>query len=148
VVNISEPDALVDLVAYRYFYPQNAAEVAAMTNAVIRLLCNVEAAGGTIVKGRSFAIELGDLFHTLFPRAKQIFLYRDAKSYMFSALRAFDDGVQRSEGEMQQLLAGIQTWLTPLVPSITQLAPQEQLGGAGLVAHSVQGLESKVQSLL
>jgi len=81
VANISEPDALTDLVAYRHFYPENKVELNDLANAVVRLMCQVKAPGGHVIKGRSFAIEIGDILYDLFPAAKIVFLYRDAKSY-------------------------------------------------------------------
>lgn len=136
VANISEPDALTDLVAYRSTFPQNTAELSALTDAAVRLLCNVEAPGGHVVKGRSFAIELGDIFYDLFPESKSLFLYRDAKSFLFSGLRAFDDGVQRSEEEMRGLTAGLCAWLTPLLPLLAQVPDEEWVTPVELLAYS------------
>ena len=136
VANLSEPDVLLDLVAYRHDNPQNTAELHALANAVIRLLCQVEAPGGHVIKGRSFAIELGDVLSNLFPAAKNLFLYRDAKSYLISSLRAYDDGVQRSEEELRQLVAGVRAWLKPMLPLLAEVPDDQSLSVVELVSYS------------
>jgi len=121
VANISEPDALTDLAAARLGGMLKPADLAALTDATVRILANVDAKGGHVIKGRSFAIELGDLFHDLYPRAKSLFLYRNARSYALSSLRAYDDGVKRNAEEMQELLAGARAWIATLDPMVAHI---------------------------
>ena len=105
VANVSEPDALMDLTAALNSGGLDTADLLALTDATVRILANVQAERGHVIKGRSFAIELGEMFHVLFPRAKSVFLYRNAKSFALSSLRAFEGGEERSEEETQQTLA-------------------------------------------
>jgi hypothetical protein len=133
VANISEPDALSDLVAALLSGEQDPAEFVALTDATLRLLCKVDAPAGHVVKGRSFAIELGELFADLYPRAKSVFLYRNADTFLVSSLRAFDDGVQRSEEESLQILAGIRAWLKRLSPQIAQVPDEEPMSAVGII---------------
>ena len=133
VANISEPDALSDLVTAQNSGLLDKADLAALTDATVRLLANVDAKGGHVIKGRSFVIELGELFHDLYPRAKSVFLYRNAKSYTLSSLRAYDDGVQRSDEENQQLLAGIRAWLATLLPMVAAVPDEQPLSAVGII---------------
>ena len=136
VANISEPDALTDLVAYRHFYPENKVELNDLANAVVRLMCQVKAPGGHVIKGRSFAIEIGDILYDLFPAAKIVFLYRDAKSYMFSSLRAYDDGIQRSEEEFKQFLVELRAWAETLIPLLADVPDDHWLSPTALVMYA------------
>jgi hypothetical protein len=58
---------------------------------------------------------LGDLLHSHFPQAKNIFLYRHAEAYMASTLRAFV-----GNSDTPEFRAGIQGWLSTLVPPIAK----------------------------
>jgi hypothetical protein len=136
VANISEPDALTDLVAYRHFYPDNKAELNALANSVVRLLCQVKAPGGHVIKGRSFAIEIGDILYDLFPAAKIVFLYRDAKSYMLSSLRAYDDGIERSEAEFKMFLFDLRAWAETLIPLLADVPDDQWLSPTALVVYA------------
>jgi hypothetical protein len=133
VANISEPDALSDLVAALLAGGQDRAEFATLTDATMRLLCRVDAPGGHVLKGRSFVIELGELFVDLYPQSKSIFLYRNANTFLVSSLRAFDDGVQRSEEESLQILAGIRAWLKTVSPQIAQVPDEEPMSAVGII---------------
>ena len=133
VANISEPDALSDLVATQNSGLLDKADLAALTDATVRILANVRAEGGHVIKGRSYAMELGELFNELYPRARSVFLYRNLKSYTLSSLRAYDDGVQRSDEENQELLAGIRAWFSTLLPMIADVPEEQPLSAVDII---------------
>ncbi len=128
VATRSEPDALNDLVTYQHCFPGETAELRALVEATVRLLCKVDAQAAWVIKGRSFAIELAGIFYDLFPESKSIFLYRDASSWLHSGLRAFDDGIERSPAEMEGLTAQYRAWFTPLAPLVAAVPAEEHLG--------------------
>ncbi|MEL6555031.1 MAG: hypothetical protein AAFQ63_16430 [Cyanobacteria bacterium J06621_11] len=109
---ISEPDALTVIVAARYaarrndFKPNKQANkqadgqvdeqvIKALLAASVCFLCKSKTATQFVIKGRSQIAEIGDWLCELYPQAKNLFLYRDAESWLVSAKRAFTDGVQR-----------------------------------------------------
>lgn len=118
-INYSEPDVFTQLVAIRQADTRKEAEVSALVQSCTKLLCKGTEQTPTpahwVIKFRSFVIELGDLFHSHFPGAKNIFLYRHAEGYMASTLRAFVGNADSPE-----FRAGIQGWLGTLVPPIAK----------------------------
>lgn len=119
VVGISEPDAFTQLVALREWDGSNQAEISALVETCLKLQCKpteqIPNPTAWAVKFRSFCIELGDLFYTHFPNSKNIFLYRNAETWMESMMRAFATNEDDSE-----FRAGAQNWLGTLVPPIAQ----------------------------
>ena len=125
VANISEPDALLNLIAYQSSHPQNSAELRALANATVRLLCKVDAPAW-VIKGRSFAMELGPVFHELFPRARTVFLYRDAMTFVDSSVRAFDEGgITRTAEEWAAVMRWLHNNFDPLAPLLAAAPPEE-----------------------
>ena len=118
-INYSEPDVFTQLVAIRQADAGNETEISALIQSCTKLLCKGTERTPTpshwVIKFRSFAIELGDLFHSHFPQAKNIFLYRHAEGYMASTLRAFV-----GNSDTPEFRAGIQGWLSTLVPPIAK----------------------------
>lgn len=105
VVNISEPAVLSQLVIARNTSAAGDQELIDLLEASVRLLCKTPAGKAWVLKGQSFVIELGDWLHQLFPRTRNLFLYRDARSWLRSGLRAYsaaavglyaDDPAQRA----------------------------------------------------
>ena len=118
-INYSEPDVFTQLVAIRLADAGNETEVSALIQSCTKLLCKGTEQTPTpahwVFKFRSFAIELGDLFHSHLPWAKNIFLYRHAEGYMASTLRALV-----GNSDTPEFRAGIQGWLSTLVPPIAE----------------------------
>jgi hypothetical protein len=129
VVNISEPDALSVLVAARYFQPDNKTGLLEILDATIRLLCKSPAQTAWVIKGRSFIIELADWLHELYPQSRNLFLYRDGESWLRSAMRAYDDGVERTAEEIWESDNQMRVDWAPLIPLLARYDPAEHLNG-------------------
>ena len=119
VVGISEPDVFTQLVTFRDFGGSNKEEISALVNSCMKLQCKpteqIPNPVAWAVKFRSFSIELGDLLYEHFPDSKNIFLYRDAESWMQSAGRAFVE-----DGDAVETRTFFQGWFGTLVPSIAK----------------------------
>ena len=133
VINISEPDALTWLVVARYFQPDNKDGLLALLDATVRLLCKTPAQTAWVIKGRSFVIELGDWLHQIFPRTKNLFLYRDAETWLQSSLRAYDDGVERTDEERWAMENETRELMKLATPLIAQYAPEKHLSNVGIL---------------
>jgi hypothetical protein len=135
VINFSEPDALMQLVIARNTKVHNDGDLIALLEATIRLLGKTAAERAWVIKGRSFVIELGDWLHKLYPRARNLFLYRDAESWLESGLRAYGSGdVETTEEERKAGNKQRREILGPLVPLIAQYDPDEYLPHAGTLS--------------
>ena len=137
VVGISEPDVFTQLVTFRDFGGSNKAEISALVNSCMKLQCKPTEQSSNpvawVVKFRSFSIELGDLLYEHFPNSKNIFLYRDAESWMQSAGRAFVE-----DGDSVETRTFFQGWFSTLIPSIARHVSGSGplLSIAALGAHS------------
>jgi hypothetical protein len=133
MVGISEPDAFTNLVAARLADGSNDAEISALVESCLKLLCKpteqTPVPAGWVVKFRSFVIELGDLLFEHYPRTKNIFLYRNAEPWLNSMLRAFGEA-----GEDVGFRTWAQGWLSTLVPPIRR---HVKAGGALLTTSSL-----------
>jgi hypothetical protein len=91
VQSLSEPDVYSQIAAMRPKNGSRDSELTQLIRSCTRLLNKTGApqTSALALKFRSFAIEIGDLFHTAFPRAKALFLYRNAETWASSAARAF-----------------------------------------------------------
>jgi hypothetical protein len=131
VIGLSEPDVFTQLVTYREWDGSNDAEISALVKSCMKILCKpteqTPDPRGWVIKFRSFAIELDDLFYKHFPNTRNIFLYRHAESWLNSMYRVFGD----TEGDIG-FRTFIQGWLSTLVPPI---AKHVQAGGA-LLSYS------------
>lgn len=134
VVNISEPDALTQLVIARYYQPDNKVNLMALLDATVRLLCKTPPQTAWVIKGRSFVIELGDWLRHLYPRTKNLFLYRDAESWLQSGLTAYNDGVERTDEERWAIEDRVRGFMTPFTPLIAQYDADQRLSFAGIYA--------------
>jgi len=105
---ISEPDALTVIVTARYASRTNNSQankqadgqanepvIKALLAASVCFLCKSKTATQFVIKGRSQIAEIGDWLCELYPYAKNLFLYRDAESWLVSAKRAYTNGIQR-----------------------------------------------------
>jgi hypothetical protein len=98
VVSLSEPDVFTQLVGLRPTDGSLDAEIRSLAADCIKLHCRPPAPHASprrevrwALKFRSMGIELGDLLHRAFPRARSMFLYRGAEAQVESSLRAFAD---------------------------------------------------------
>ena len=119
VVGISEPDVFTQLVTLRDFDGSNEAEISALVESCMKLLCKpteqIPKPVAWAVKFRSFSIEIGDLLYKHFPNAKNIFLYRQLESWTMSTMRAFVENEDNLE-----FRTAIQMWMSTLVPSLAR----------------------------
>lgn len=133
MVGLSEPDVFTQLVALREWDGSNEAEISALVESSIKLLCKpteqTPDPRGWVIKFRSFAMELGDLLYKHFPNTWNIFLYRNAEPWLNSMLRAFGDAA-----EDVGFRTWAQGWLSTLVPPITR---HVQAGGPLLTLSSM-----------
>jgi hypothetical protein len=120
VTNISEPDMLTQLVAARFMQPDKETELKMLLDASIRLLCKTPAQTAWVIKGRSWVVELADWLHDLYPNTKNIFLYREAESWIKSNLGAFiSESDQPDTAErLFQLENEARGWMQLFVPPI------------------------------
>lgn len=133
VINLSEPDTLTNLVAARTLEPANEIELKAILEATIRLHCKTTAETAWVIKGRSFAIELADWLYEIYPGTRNLFLYRDGTSWMNSAIRAYHDGVERTEAEFQAFMQHFRPMWEPLIPLLAQYDPGNILTPVGFL---------------
>jgi hypothetical protein len=92
VISFSEPDVLTQLVQMRDFSGSNDALIGKLTAACMRLTCKQSILNQQLIwaiKFRSQASDLADLICESFPRAKCLFLYRNAELWFDSYMRAF-----------------------------------------------------------
>lgn len=133
VIGISEPDVFTQLVMFRDFDGSNEAEISALMESCMKLLCKsteqIPNPTAWVIKFRSFGIELGDLLYKHFPATKNIFLYRNAETWMISTLRAFVES--EHDIEYRTLMQGI---LSTMVPP---LAKHVQNGGELLTVSTI-----------
>ncbi|MEP7135874.1 MAG: hypothetical protein ABI904_13165 [Chloroflexota bacterium] len=133
VINMSEPDVLTQLVAARFMQPNQQDMLKMLLDACIRLLCKTPVQTAWVIKGRSWVIELGDWLHEFYPRAKNLYLYRDAESWIKSSLSAFVDDKERTPAEILQFEAETRGWMQVFVPSIARYESGRHLSGTGLL---------------
>ena len=134
VLNISEPDALTNLVVARHKGLFDEKELFSLLRASVAMLCKNTSAKICVIKGRSFTIDLGDWLHTLFPEAKHLFLYRDGESYLQSGLKAFGQEAKRLEEEELEKQLQRRKYLGELVPAIAKLDANRFLPHAGILS--------------
>ncbi len=134
VINFSEPDVLTLLVVARNTKILEDDDLIALLEASIRLLCKTTAETAWVIKGRSFVIELGDWLHRLYPQAKNLFLYRDAETWLLSGLRAFGQNNEMTEEEQQARQKERRKFMGTLVPAIAQYDPNLPLPHAGTLS--------------
>ncbi len=91
-LSLSEPDVFSQLVAARNPDGSGDADILALIQSSLRWLCRPALkpeATHTLIKLRSFGIELADLIHQATPDGWAFFLYRHGEDYVQSALQAF-----------------------------------------------------------
>ncbi|MER7267012.1 hypothetical protein ABT344_01675 [Micromonospora carbonacea] len=101
VRSYSEPDVFTEITLLRHEDPGRDAEYARLIRSCVRVLGNTGRdarsdtgglGGGTgtlAVKFRAGGIQLGDLFHEVFPDARGVFLHRDARPWLESMHQGF-----------------------------------------------------------
>ena len=134
VTNISEPDTLTQLVAARFMQPDQQGMLKMLLDATIRLLCKTPVQTAWVIKGRSWVIELADWLHELYPRAKNLYLYREAESWVKSNLGAFVNDMERTPEEMRQFEIEGRGWMKLFVPSIARYDANQHLSLTGLTS--------------
>ena len=134
LINISEPYALSQLVIARNTKKARENELVALLDAAIRLLCKTVADTAWVVKGQSFVIELGDWLHKIYPHTKNLFLYRNAETWLQSGLRAYSHGVEETDEEYMAREKRRRELLGSLVPAIAQYDDKLPLSHAGMLA--------------
>ncbi len=133
VSSLSEPDTLTMLVQARALGWGSEQQLQNILLATLRLHCRTAAERAWVIKGRSFALELADWLHALLPRANHLFLYRDAETYLHSAMSAYTDGVERPEEEDRAVEDFFRTAFAPLAPLVARVEPSQHLSGAELI---------------
>jgi hypothetical protein len=134
VINMSEPDALTQLVAARFMQPEKQAEIRMLLDACVRLLCKTPVQTAWVIKGRSWVIELGDWLHELYPQARNLYLYREAESWIKSNLNAFADETRVTIEQLRQYESEARGWMQLFVPPIARYDPNQHLSGTGLMS--------------
>jgi hypothetical protein len=134
VINMSEPDMLTQLVIARFMQPDQQKMLKLLLDASIRLLCKTPAQTAWVIKGRSWVIELGDWLHELYPHTKNLYLYREAGSWIKSSLGAFIDNIERTPAEHHQLEIETRGWMKLLTPSIARYDADQHLSLTGLTS--------------
>jgi hypothetical protein len=134
VINISEPSVLSQLVVGRNTKLASEDDLVALLGAAIRLQCKAAAETAWVIKGQSFVIELGDWLHQLYPQTRNLFLYRDAETWLRSGLRAFSNVFEGTAEERRARENERRGVLGPLVPSIAQYDAGQPLSHAEMLA--------------
>ena len=134
VINMSEPDALTQLVAARFMQPDKQAELKMLLDASIRLLCKTPVQTAWVIKGRSWVIQLGDWLHELYPQTKNLYLYRDAESWIKSNVSAFVDETRLSAEQLLQYEDEVRGWMQFVVPSVARYDTNQHLSATGLLS--------------
>ncbi|GAC1471440.1 MAG: hypothetical protein PVSMB7_23180 [Chloroflexota bacterium] len=91
VTSLSEPDAYTQAVALR-FNGERDPEIRDLVTSATKVLLKPSVTGGSslsVVKFRSFCIEICDLLCAAFPQAGSLFLYRDVDASIRSRARVF-----------------------------------------------------------
>ncbi|MFE9181976.1 hypothetical protein ACFYMB_01440 [Micromonospora haikouensis] len=95
VRSYSEPDVFTEIALLRHEDPGRDAEYARLIRSCVRVLANAGSNTGSggaetlAVKFRASGIQLGDLFHEVFPAARGVFLHRDARPWLESMHQGF-----------------------------------------------------------
>jgi hypothetical protein len=134
VINMSEPDALTQLVAARFMQPDKHAELKMLLDVSIRLLCKTPVPTAWVIKGRSWIIQLGDWLQELYPHTKNLYLYRAAESWIKSNVNAFADETRLSTEQLLQYENEVRGWMQFVVPLIAQYDPNQHLSATGLLS--------------
>ena len=134
MINMSEPDVLTQLVMARFMQPDRTAELKILLDACIRLLCKTPTQTGWVIKGRSWVIELGDWLHELYPQTKNLYLYREAESWLKSNVSAFADENRLTAEQLLQYEDEVRGWMQFVVPTIARYDPNQHLSATGLLS--------------
>lgn len=147
MINISEPYALSQLVIARNTRSVAEEDLVALLEAAIALFCKTPAQTGWVIKGQSFVIELADWLHHLYPRTRNLFLYRHAETWLRSGLRAYSGDVDLTAEESRAREKQRRQLLGALVPAIAQYDAGLPLTHAGMLALMwLTAMERYVQS--
>ena len=136
VESISEPDALTVLVAARSSPLESEQELKALLAASVQFLCKSENSTNWVIKGRSQMIEVGDWLHQLYSRTKNVFMYRDAETWLVSAKRAFLDAEPKPPEEQIKADRVLRAYLSPVTHLIANYPEDQHLTKVGLAVLS------------
>jgi hypothetical protein len=89
VVSFSEPDVLTSCLFMRDPDGSRDPEIADLIRGCLYLLCKPQGGKTYAIKWRDWIVQIGDLIHAAFPRASNIFLYRDAEKWANSWHRVY-----------------------------------------------------------
>jgi hypothetical protein len=134
VINISEPNALSQLVIARNSRPYSEDDLVALLKATVCLLCKTRAETAWVMKGQSFVIELGDWLNELYPQTKNLFLYRHAETWLRSGLRAYSNVFEGTDEERRARENQRREGLGSLVPPIANYDANLLLSHAEMLA--------------
>jgi hypothetical protein len=146
VINISEPNALSQLVLARNSRAYSEDDLVALLEATVCLLCKTAAETAWVVKGQSFVIELGDWLHEIYPQANNLFLYRHAETWLRSGLRAYSNVFEGTDEERRARENQRREVLGSLVPLIAHYDANLLLSHAEMLALMwLRAMERHVQ---
>ena len=134
VINMSEPVALTNFVVARNAKKFRESDLLSLLKAAVRLLCKSSAEQAWVIKGRSFDIEIGDWMHHLFPHTKNLFLYRQAESWLRSSLRAFDRREEVNDDDRAFNDKNRRDFMNALVPEIAQIDREKPLSHVDILS--------------
>ncbi|MBW4508988.1 MAG: sulfotransferase [Scytonematopsis contorta HA4267-MV1] len=92
ILSLSEPDIFSQMVFLRKPDGSNDSEIVQLVKSSICMLAKANVEGKSsfsVIKLRSFGIEIADLIYRAFPHAKLLFMYRNAENVVKSSIRAF-----------------------------------------------------------
>jgi hypothetical protein len=118
VLSLSEPDVFTQIVTLRERDGRRDEELAGLLADCVAVLCKPSSQKTPTfwaLKFRSFGIEIADLLHRTYPKAKLIFLYRHAESWAQSITRTFQSDDPASAKMMQRFFEALDRFI-PLLP--------------------------------
>ena len=118
VLSLSEPDIFTQIVLLREPDGSRDQELAELLASCVAVLCKASPQKRPSVwafKFRAFCIQIADLLYRNHPKAKSLFLYREAESWAHSSVRAFLASGQANEHMMQGFWE-VMTRFVPLLP--------------------------------
>jgi hypothetical protein len=118
VLSLSEPDIFTQIVLLREPDGSRDNELAALLASCVAVLCKASPQKRPYFwafKFRAFCIQIADLLYRNHPKAKSLFLYREAESWARSSARIFLASGQANERMMQEFWQ-VMTRFIPLLP--------------------------------
>lgn len=110
VSSLSEPDVYTQIILMREADPSREAELRDLLRYCTYALCTPlghKTPESAVIKFRSMCLEIcsvRDMFHEVFPEAKEVFLYRNTEDWAKSMVRAFKMGSLRELSDVTRAL--------------------------------------------